>query len=82
MFVKLKDFYVKYFEYIFFLNLFLMIDFVLFSGFKWIVYIKFILIFIYEFCFYNDILMININIFIICNNIILFLIIINLMVGY
>lgn len=61
-----------------------MIDFVLFSGFKWTAHIKLTLIFTYEFLrFYNDILMININIFTTCNNITLFLIIINLiMVGY
>lgn len=60
-----------------------MIDFVLFSGFKWTAHIKLTLIFTYEFLrFYNDILMININIFTLCNNITLFLITINLMVGY
>lgn len=59
-----------------------MIDFVLFSGFKWTAHIKLTLIFTYEFRFYNDILMININIFTTCNNITLFLIKINLMVGY
>lgn len=32
-----------------------MIDFVLFSGFKWTAHIKLTLIFTYEFRFYNDI---------------------------